>query len=178
MAAPDPDCWLHPDVSIGTSAIAGRGLFAHAPLAAGAAVSRLGGRLVSDAELSASSERYVDSIVVDVDVNLVLPPGTPNHFANHSCDPNLGWAGAFTLVALRDIAAGEEVTCDYATSTVDPSFLLRCHCETYRCRQMVAGDDWQIAQLQRRYAGRWVPYVQRLIDHAAQLSGPRSTMEP
>lgn len=114
-----------------------------------------------------TADQYVDSIVADDGLNLVLAAGTPNHFGNHSCDPNLGWAEAYTLVALRDIAAGEELTCDYATSTADPAFLLRCHCQTYRCRQMVTGDDWRIPELQRRYAGRWVPFLQRIIDAAS-----------
>ena len=84
---------------------------------------------------------------------------------NHSCDPTLAWVdGGGRLVALRDVAAGEELTMDYATRTTDPSMLLRCHCETYRCRQMVTGDDWQIPELQRRYVGHFTPEVQRRID--------------
>lgn len=85
---------------------------------------------------------------------------------NHSCDPNLGWADERTLVALRDIAADDELTIDYATVVCDPEFVMTCHCETYRCRQVVEGTDWQIPQLQLRYAGRWAPAVQRKIDEA------------
>jgi SET domain-containing protein len=87
---------------------------------------------------------------------------------NHSCDPNLGWQDDHTLVALRDIAAGEELTIDYATVVADAEFVMMCHCETYRCRQVVEGGDWQIPQLQRRYAGRWAPAVQRKIDEASR----------
>jgi hypothetical protein len=82
---------------------------------------------------------------------------------NHSCDPNL-WFLSDVLTARRDIGAGEELTYDYATANADPSFLLRCHCETYRCRQMVTGDDWRISQLQLLYAGHWGSAVQQLID--------------
>jgi hypothetical protein len=85
---------------------------------------------------------------------------------NHSCAPNLGWADERTLVALRDIATGDELTIDYATVIADPQFVMTCHCETYRCRQVVEGRDWQIPQLQERYAGHWAPSVQRLIDGA------------
>jgi hypothetical protein len=84
---------------------------------------------------------------------------------NHSCDPTLVWAdGGERLTAFREVAAGEELTVDYATCTTDPSMLLRCHCETYRCRQMVTGDDWQIPELQRRYAGHFEPRVQQRIN--------------
>jgi SET domain-containing protein len=85
---------------------------------------------------------------------------------NHSCEPNLGWRDDTTLAAIRDIAAGEELTLDYATAISDPDFVLMCHCETYRCRQVIEGTDWQIPQLQKRYAGTWAPPVQRLIDEA------------
>jgi hypothetical protein len=65
---------------------------------------------------------------------------------------------------MRDVAAGTELTTDYALSISDPAYLLRCHCQTYRCRQLVTGDDWRIPELQRRYFGHWAPAVQRLID--------------
>lgn len=82
---------------------------------------------------------------------------------NHSCDPTLAWAGT-RLVTFRDVAAGEELTVDYATTTTDPDMLVRCHCETYRCRQMVTGEDWRIPELQRRYAGHLAPEVQAALD--------------
>jgi len=96
----------------------------------------------------------------------VLRPTEPINEAgpvNHACDPNLGWSGE-ALVTLRDVEAGEELLVDYAMSVADPAFMLRCHCASYRCRQMVEGTDWQIPQLQRRYAGYWAPHIQRLID--------------
>jgi hypothetical protein len=87
---------------------------------------------------------------------------------NHCCDPNLGWTDATTLVAIRDIDAGEELTVDYATAITDPGFVMMCHCETYRCRQVIEGTDWQIPQLQKRYAGHWLPDVQQLIDDSSR----------
>lgn len=98
----------------------------------------------------------------------VLRPGGPVHETgpvNHACEPNLGWVGD-ALVALRDVAADEELVVDYAMSTADPDFILRCHCASYRCRQMVEGSDWRIPQLQQRYAGHWAPHVQQLIDES------------
>ena len=167
MPDPDPQCWLHKDVAVRPSPIAGRGLFATAPIPTGTVVSRLGGHLVDTATLQLlieDSAEYVDTIVVDDDRHLVLAPDNQNRFGNHACDPNLGWADEYSLVALHDLAADEELCSDYAMSTTDPAYLLRCHCASYRCRQMVEGNDWQIPQLQRRYAGFWVPHIQRLID--------------
>jgi uncharacterized protein len=83
---------------------------------------------------------------------------------NHSCEPNLWWTDAHTLSARRDIAAGDELTCDYSTCIADPEFLLRCHCGSYRCRQMVTGDDWQIPELQGAYADHWPPHLAAAIN--------------
>jgi hypothetical protein len=107
-----------------------------------------------------ATEPVTAGVAVDADPELL----------NHSCDPTLAWSGE-TLVAFRDVAAGEELTVDYATATTDPAMLVRCHCETYRCRQMVTGEDWRIPELQRRYAGHLAREVQAAVD-AAPRGGP------
>ena len=90
---------------------------------------------------------------------------------NHSCDPTLVWdAAGDALVAFRDVEAGEELTVDYATTTADPAMMVRCHCETYRCRQLVTGDDRRIPELQRRYAGHFAREVQRLMQDLPRTS--------
>ena len=164
-AAPEPDCWLHPDVEVRRSPISGRGLFAAAPITAGTAVSRLGGRLVSAAalrDLFRAAARdpghpYIDTITVGADLHLVLPPRRPNGYGNHSCDPNLWWVGPYELAARRDIAIGEELTNDYATSTAEPGFVMACSCGSRQCRGVVTGNDWRRPDLNARYSGHWVP---------------------
>jgi SET domain-containing protein len=165
LDAPKPDCWLHPDIEVRPSRIAGEGLFARAPIASGTTVSRLGGRLVSSLELrelfaavAADPERpYIDTITVTETRHLVLPPRRPSGYGNHSCDPNLWWVGPYTLAARRDIATGDEVTNDYATSTGSADFTLDCSCGSARCRGTVTGDDWRLPELQERYGDHWVP---------------------
>jgi uncharacterized protein len=158
---PEPDCWLHPDIEVRPSPIQGRGLFARAAIPAGTVVSRLGGRLVSEAELRRLIEDpdtgYVDTIMVSETEHLVLPPRRPNGYSNHSCDPNLWWVGPYELATRHAIAAGDEVTNDYATSTGDPAFEMRCGCGTPLCRRLVTGADWQRADLQERYGDHWIP---------------------
>lgn len=169
MREPDADCWLHPDVEVRSSPVAGRGLFTTVELPARTPVSRLGGTLVDTETLRRLieiSEEYVDAIVVDDDRHLLLTPGNSNHFGNHSCDPNLGWLDEYTLATREYVPAGSELLSDYAMSTVDETWFMRCHCPSYRCRQMVEGGDWRIPQLQQRYDGWWVPYIQRLVDAA------------
>jgi uridine kinase len=164
IVSPSAECWLHPSVFVGASAISGLGLFARSNLSTGTVISRLGGHLVSTVELRdllarasspASDMSYVDTITVGPDRHLVLPPGTPNGKGNHSCDPNLWWSGPYTLVARRDIAAGEELTNDYATSTRWTSFAMACACGTALCRGTVTGNDWTLRSLHERYGDHW-----------------------
>jgi len=161
IAAPEPDCWLHPDVAVRASPIQGNGLFARSAIVAGTVVSRLGGRLISWAELNRliadPTQPYVDSITVSETQHLLLPPRRPNGYGNHSCDPNLWWTGPYELAARRDIAAGDELTNDYATSTGDPAFRMACACGIAQCRGLVTGDDWRRPDLTSRYGDHWVP---------------------
>ncbi|AXK34108.1 SET domain-containing protein [Streptomyces armeniacus] len=167
---PDPHCRLHSHAEVRPSPIAGLGLFARAPIAAGTVVARLGGRLVSEQELQdlftaaalQPDRPYIDTIAVTETEHLVLPPRSEQFigYSNHDCDPNLWWEGPYDLVARRDIPTDEELTSDYATSTWDPQFVLACSCGSPAdCRGTVTGNDWQLPELRTRYGNHWVPVL-------------------
>jgi len=163
---PGLDCWLHPAVEVRDSAIEGRGLFAARPIRRGELVSRVGGRLVTTKELHSlfdESVEYIDTIAVGNDLNLVLPRQRPNGYGNHSCDPNLWWEGPYDLVARRDVPQGEELTNDYATSTIDLTWGMPCHCGAASCRGEISGHDWQRIDLDKLYEGHIVPAVLEAI---------------
>lgn len=82
---------------------------------------------------------------------------------NHSCAPNVGMGGNVLLVSMRDIAAGEELTIDYALFMADPGFAMECRCGTAACRGTVTGTDWTRAELQQRYRGWFSWWLQREI---------------
>ncbi|GMA25969.1 hypothetical protein GCM10025864_37280 [Luteimicrobium album] len=159
---PGQDCWLSSSAEVRRSPIEGTGLFAVREISAGTPVARLGGALVGTQELRRlleTSATYVDTIAVGPDEHLVLPAGSPNHHGNHSCEPNLWWDGPFELVARRDIAPGEELTNDYAASTVDPDFAMTCRCGATICRETVTGSDAWAYRLDQAYDGHLVPVV-------------------
>ena len=79
------------------------------------------------------------------------------------------------MVFNRDVLSLEEISdrleiqqllVDYSTAIDDPGFVLYCHCGSTRCRQAVEGTDWQIPQLQARYAGHWTPRLQQRLGGA------------
>jgi hypothetical protein len=78
--------WLHDLVEVRESPIENRGLFATDDLSEGIVVIRLGGRLVSTAELAALLDQatsglarnpYIDTITVYEDAHLVEEVGVP-----------------------------------------------------------------------------------------------------
>ena len=72
--------------------------------------------------MQAAGDAYIDTVSVFDDGNLVLPPGSPNHFGNHSCGPSIWWVDPFSLVTRAAIAAGAGLTVDYGTVTDDTDF--------------------------------------------------------
>ena len=55
------------------------------------------------------------------------------------------------VLALRDIAAHEELTYDYSTYLNNPYESLRCRCGSARCRGVVGNFSSLPADLRRRY---------------------------
>jgi uncharacterized protein len=169
---PPEQLWVHPALRVGPSGIAGQGLFATDDIAAGTLLIRLTGRLVDSAELADliaaavadPGAPYVDTLTVADDVHLVLPSGTMAHFGNHSCDPTIWHLGPYELGARCDVAAGEELTVDYGTSSGEPGFVMACTCGSPLCRGTVTGEDWRRPELQARYLGHWVPALAGRID--------------
>ncbi|MGH9012691.1 MAG: SET domain-containing protein-lysine N-methyltransferase [Acidimicrobiia bacterium] len=96
---------------------------------------------------------YIDWIAVADATNLLIPPGQPIHFGNHSCDPNLWHVDPFTLASRRDISAGEELTIDYATQTANPRVRLDCCCGSSRCRDRRGLATWRASGALRRALG-------------------------
>ncbi len=84
-------------------------------------------------------------------------------FLNHSCDPNVGFAGNVVLVAMRKVAPDEELTTDYALFDTSAGEIA-CACGASSCRHRVTGQDWQLPELQARYSGFFAWYLQRRID--------------
>ena len=84
---------------------------------------------------------------------------------NHSCDPTIGFMGNCVSVAMRDIKAGEELSCDYAMWLSDDIYHLECKCGYNNCRHDIKGNDWRIEELQDKYSGYFSSYIQKKINN-------------
>lgn len=161
-----PTSWYDPRVEILPSGIQGGGMRVLAAIRAGETVGIIGGTPMTDAEFAvfrATVQRY-NAAQIGENLHLVDLIQTPDQVAgslNHSCDSNLWMNDEVTMVARRDIAAGEELTIDYALMTSDPTWRLDrpCQCGSPVCRRSVTGDDWRLPEVRRRYAGHFAPFL-------------------
>ncbi len=168
---PASTVWVDARLVVRDSPIDGRGLFFTCDVEEGTVVVRLGGRLVGSAELDGLIETatadphasYVDTITVYDDAHLVLPPCSAVHFGNHGCEPTLWHVGPYEVAARRDVTGGEEATIDYGTQSGAAGFSMVCKCGSTACRGVVTSGDWRLPELQQRYAGHWVPALERRI---------------
>lgn len=156
---------MAPDaVAARSSGIEGLGLFALRPFAARESIHRIA--IVREVTAATPlrpdrGERWDHCDYADGRVFLV---GPPSRHVNHSCDPN-AWVrydrDAAWLVARRAIAAGAEITCDYAINLVGGD-VWPCHCGAARCRGQVDGDFFHLPfAFQVEYAPLLAPWFVR-----------------
>jgi uncharacterized protein len=160
--------WISPKARKGiSSGIAGRGLFAVERIGTNEIVAVKGGHIVTTRQLSELPDPLPNSEIQIAD-GLHLVAVSPEEyepvmlFINHSCEPNVGFAGNIVLVTMRDVSAGEELTTDYALFD-DYDGQMTCRCHTARCRRVIDGHDWRRRDLQRRYHGYFSWYLQHKI---------------
>lgn len=141
----------------------GCGVFAREPIARGTVVWVLChfDMIFSRAEAAAFPPPYQPLLdryaYTDGDGRIILC-WDHGRYVNHSCEPVMLSVGGFFEIAARDIAVGEELTCEYATLNVlEP---MPCFCGAAGCRGAVRMGDlltlWP--EIDRRVAAA-LPYA-------------------
>ena len=170
MNIPDKS-YMDPRVEIRHSDIEGSGSFALSPIKEGETVIIWGGGVIvtnEEFEQGFKDGLYQAETAIHYDENhkwagLATVTDTEDPYLNHSCDPNLWFAGGWPLVARRDIAAGEELTFDYATGETYPLHSA-CMCGSAICRHTITGQEWKDPAFQAKYKDHFNPYIQGLIE--------------
>lgn len=192
--------WMNPKLEIRETGRHGKGVYTTAAIAADEMLFVMGGYV-----LTIEDENNLRGVIADkpIEISEYFSIGPrrpadlarmPQHYVNHSCEPNAGFKGQIFLQAMRPIAANEEITYDYAMvmhSNPESSsfFSMECLCGRPACRGTVTEDDWQFLKLQRRYDGWFQWFLQEKIDRAKrdmeatghgriQLDEPEAGIEP
>lgn len=112
----------------------GRGVFAREALVQGEYVAAFTGWVLPSAELS--DELF--ALQIGDDLWLCSRGDRLDDCINHGCEPNAGFVtGEAVLFALRDVAPGEEIVFDYATSIAEAGWSLDCACGAPGCRSRI-----------------------------------------
>lgn len=125
------------------------------PITKGETVAVFGGKIIPKKEYS--NEKYSSFHQISNDLVIVTPihddGADPIHLIRTSNSPNVGFKGQIELVALRNIAKGEEISFDAAmmsTSVLNPK------------------DD-AMEQLRKRYNGFFPEFIQSKINSDSNL---------
>ncbi len=153
---------------IRSSSLHGAGVYALEPIAAGTKVLEYTGPRLTAKE---TDGMYAGSEVTYLfgmdDGKTVIDGFGMAAFVNHSCQPNCETDEIdkrIWIIALRDIAAGEELTYDYNIYDAEPGEDSPCHCGANACRKTMFSEE-EIARhkriLQRRKNRRAIRQEQK-----------------
>ena len=158
--------WLSPKVEVRETNNKGKGMFAKEDIKKGEDVVRWNFKEVGKGEAELGKRAGKQVMQWDENVYSVEDKGVDDgYFINHSCNPNIWMNGAHLLTTRRDIAAGEEITADYALWEADENYVSKweCSCGESNCRKRVTGKDWQNKEIQLQYAHHFSPLINKRI---------------
>ncbi len=124
-------------LQVRASRFAGKGLFAGIAIPARAKIGEFEGERIGlrEARRRAAGRRIIAIVELDSFALDATASRRGFRFINHSCEPNTYMrctADRAEFYALRDIAAGTELTVDYGENQHNGT--LRCRCGAGRCR--------------------------------------------
>ena len=126
-------------------------------IAAGDVIMTLGGRIVAAADRHTLQIAENEHLAAVADASGVHPAW---RFLNHACEPNACLDGR-RLIALFDLAPGDEVTFDYDTTEWDMAAPFACACGALSCRRTIRGYR-HLSPAQRQRLQRVGPHLLRL----------------
>lgn len=134
----------------------GKGVFAARAFAAGEKIMYVKGTPIPNDVALAMPQEKLDHMG-SCDAHHCIVWQEPECYINHSCEPNVYEKNRW-IIAMRDIAEGEELAFDYAMNGVSgiDDWQMDCLCESASCRKKVCGEFFALpVDVQRKY----VPFL-------------------
>ena len=157
-----PHRWLTNDAKSVESKIDKLGVIATQNIKGGETVAVLGGVIVPKQEIN-KYWKIMGHVGIQIDDDFFIAPTSRDELEdvgvfNHSCQPNCGFSNSITLVAMRNIEKGEELTFDYAfcESTIKE---FKCNCTSKSCREFIKPTDWKMPEIQNKFGKYFSPYL-------------------
>lgn len=142
-------------IHVAKSGLHGKGLFASQDIKKGETVFIIKGKKIKFLIDSKEKAKKAGLNWVGISKNEWRDPSFHCVYFNHSCDANTAIRGHVTVVALRNIKKGEEVTFDYSTTEADIFWRFKCNCGAKNCRKVVESIQFLPEKTYKRY----MPYI-------------------
>jgi hypothetical protein len=130
----------------------GLGVFAKRKFVSGEQILQFSGSLIEESKLLAMGDNAHYALQVGTCEFLDLD--LPGRLVNHSCEPNAALTDDVRLVAIRNIAIGEEILDDYSTTMLKDEWNMVCACGSSRCRKIVSSFETLPSNLKAEYLKR------------------------
>jgi len=144
----------------------GKAVYATCRFAEGAELMRFTGRRFHVDDIPSLMRGSDDRFVQVTPDHYMGPSGQLDDLVNHSCDPNAGLRfteDGVILVAIRDIASGDEVTWDYSTTLAQSNWHMICQCRSESCRRVIGNFETLDPERREYFRARNLvaPYLRR-----------------
>jgi len=166
--------WMSPSIEVKDTGKYGKGIFAKKDIKKDEILIVMGG-YIFDIEAENHLNSFNEDKPIEISECFSFSPRNrsdmekmPQHYINHSCNPNCGFKGQLFIVAMKKIKKGEEILFDYAMVIAsNPKstsyFKMKCLCGSKNCRGIINEEGWKIPQLQKKYAGYFQWYLEEKI---------------
>lgn len=144
----------------------GKAVYAALGFAEGETIIRFTGRRFRADRIPSLMRGSSDRFVQVTPDHYMGPSGRIDDLINHSCAPNAGLrftADGVFLVAIRDIAQGEEIAWDYSTTLKESNWHMICQCRSPDCRRVIGNFETLSPVRQEWFRARNLvaPYLRR-----------------
>lgn len=147
-------------VGMGKSKIHGLGLIAKRLIKKGETICLIKGKIV-DWHVKDKASALFGPNWIGISETVWIDPSDAGLYVNHSCKPSAGIKGKITLVAIKDIARGDEVTIDYSITECAEFWEMDCYCGSKRCRRKIGPIQTLPIKIYKEY----LPYIPRFFQN-------------
>ena len=186
MKSKHPYSWMSQKLEIRKTGKYGTGVFAREDIKKDEMLFVMGGYILTIEDDNELKGEVVDKGIEISDYFMISPRKPtdldlmPQHYVNHSCDPNTGFKGQIFMVAMKKIKGGTEVTYDYAMCMYpnehsNTYFKMKCLCSSKKCRGYITEDDWKLPKLQKRYNGYFQWFIQDKLNRGITKKSSKRT---
>lgn len=145
----------------------GKGCYATEHIRERELIHTMNGRTVSLSEMVRNvnnGKEYIDD-PLQVGRRTYIDLDETSRSFNHSCLPNAGIRGRNSLISIRTIQPGEEITYDYSLTIAPTAWKMKCRCGSTICRKTL-GDITSIPRARLSWYernGALQDYIRKII---------------